>query len=380
MMPATTQERRAFLIDLAYYVALVLIGAACVYAAGVIWPFLVALLICACIHPLARWVSSKLHVKKGGIFAALLLIIYVGLSALIVRLVIWAAYALRDLLMQVPTFYRETLVPAFDSLGAWLEGTAGGLGITIDPTSDTIKEGIASALSGIVDQAPHWGVSILQAIMDGVPSVCVSLLFVVIMSVFISLNYDVTIGFIKRYLPQELTDRVKPALKAAGEATGSYIRALGILMVCTFVELSIGLSIIGVDQPILCALGIAVFDVLPVFGTGGIMIPWSIISLLQGDFALAGKLLVLYLIVTVIRNIIEPKVVGDQLGLNPVASVLAVYVGLQLGGAVGMIACPILLTVVMVLVRYGVIPRPRIGSQRLPEQSGGPEARPPAEG
>src|SRR5699024_9383370 len=111
-----------------------------------------------------------------------------------------------------------------------------------------------------------------------------------------------------------------------------------------FVELAIGLSIIGVDRAVLIALGIAVFDILPVLGTGGIMLPWAAIRALAGDYRMAISLFVVYLIITVIRNIIEPKIVGQQIGLHPVVTLISMFVGLQLFGAVGLFGLPITLS------------------------------------
>lgn len=122
------------------------------------------------------------------------------------------------------------------------------------------------------------------------------------------------------------------------------IRAYALIMFITFVELFIGFNIIGIDKPLTAAVFIAIFDILPVLGTGGIMIPWALISLLQGHVPLAISLFVLYLVVTVIRNIIEPKIVGSQIGLHPVITLLSLFIGAQLFGIIGLFGFPITLS------------------------------------
>ena len=114
-----------------------------------------------------------------------------------------------------------------------------------------------------------------------------------------------------------------------------------LIMSITFVELSVGLTLIGVNRAILVALLIAIFDILPVLGTGGIMIPWVILSALGGDLPHAFALLVLYVIITVIRNIIEPRIVGAQIGLHPVLTLMSMFVGNHLFGIVGLFGLPI---------------------------------------
>ena len=126
-------------------------------------------------------------------------------------------------------------------------------------------------------------------------------------------------------------------------------------MSITFFELSLGLSLIGIKNAVLIAFCIAVFDILPVLGTGGIMIPWVILEAVQGNLALAVKLLAVYLIITVVRNIIEPKIVGSQLGLHPVVTLSSMFVGAQLFGVVGLFGFPILLSLLKNLNDTGTI-------------------------
>ena len=112
-------------------------------------------------------------------------------------------------------------------------------------------------------------------------------------------------------------------------------------MSITFIELFIGFTIIQLDSAFLVALSIAIFDILPVFGTGGIMIPWTIICLIQGNYVFAIELLVIYIIVTIIRNIIEPKIVGAELGLHPLVTLASMLVGVRFFGILGLFGFPI---------------------------------------
>ena len=126
-------------------------------------------------------------------------------------------------------------------------------------------------------------------------------------------------------------------------------------MTITFVELAVGLTVIGVENSVLIAFLIALFDILPVLGTGGIMIPWTILTALQGDYALALGLLLVYLFVTVVRNILEPKIVGGQIGVHPVVTLAGMFVGAQLFGVLGLFGFPIGLSLLRHLNESGAI-------------------------
>ncbi len=120
-----------------------------------------------------------------------------------------------------------------------------------------------------------------------------------------------------------------------------YVKAYAILMAVTFAELALGLSILRVDKAILVAALIAVIDLLPVLGTGGVMVPWIIVELIKGNIPFAIGLAVLYLIIIIVRNILEPKLIGKQIGLHPLVMLICMYVGLKLFGFIGLFALPV---------------------------------------
>ena len=138
-----------------------------------------------------------------------------------------------------------------------------------------------------------------------------------------------------------------------------YIRSYALILSITFAELMIGFGIMhfitGLQNIFLLALLIAVFDILPIVGTGTILIPWAIISLIIGDYASAICLLVIYAVITVVRQFIEPKIVGQQVGLHPVATLLAMIVGSRLFGGLGLLGVPIALAIIKDLNDHGKI-------------------------
>ena len=112
-------------------------------------------------------------------------------------------------------------------------------------------------------------------------------------------------------------------------------------MLLTFTELSILFTVFGIEHAVLKASVIALLDILPILGTGGIMIPWGIISLVLGYTKLGIQLLIIYIIVTVVRNYMEPKIVGTQLGLHPIITLVSMFIGLRLFGFLGRFGLPV---------------------------------------
>ena len=102
---------------------------------------------------------------------------------------------------------------------------------------------------------------------------------------------------------------------------------------------------------------VGILDILPILGPGTLFIPWIIWEIISGDTGFAVSLLVLYVIISVVRQFLEPKIIGDNIGLHPLATLISLYVGLQLGGIVGMIAGPVLLVIFIACYRVGVFNR-----------------------
>jgi len=179
--------------------------------------------------------------------------------------------------------------------------------------------------------------------------------FTILASIFISLDYTAITTFLKKQLPGKAATFLGDAKSHLGKTVLGYLRAYLILWILTFTELSIGLSILKVKSAVGLAAIIALADILPVVGTGGILLPWSVFSLITGNYFVGFGLIVLYLIILVVRNFAEPKIVGDQLGLNPLITLVAIYLGYLWMGVVGMILLPITATILIGLHKTGKI-------------------------
>jgi sporulation integral membrane protein YtvI len=198
-------------------------------------------------------------------------------------------------------------------------------------------------------------IAAITSTVSWVPKLFVGIVLSVISSAFFALDYGIVVEFLSNLVPEKrrgLADEVKTLL---GEIGVKYIKAYALLMTITFVELAIGLSVLGIDGALTIAAMTAVVDILPVLGTGGIVVPWAVFHLIKGNLFLGLGLAILYLVITVVRQILEPKVVGQQIGLHPIVVLLCMYVGVQLFGIIGLFLLPFTILVVKYLYDNGVI-------------------------
>lgn len=354
-MQYSTNKKLAFLIQVFYLAVWAVLLFFAWKAAGLIWPFLAALVLVGCIHPLVKFLHRKIRVNQKVLSVGFLALLYGGIGFLLfflcTRLVFW----LQGLFYQLPGYYQSTIQPLLGEFQSWVQNWFSGLPVEIISNLETIGDSLTNALTGFISDLSQQGISLVTGWINGIPELLISIAFVILMSFFVSLHYDTVVGFLRRQLPQRWIEKWGK-IKQMGKSTlKGYLKAVLILMLCTFVELCIGFFILRVDNPLGIAALIAIFDALLLLGTGGIMIPWIIIELLSQNYSLALGLAILYAVVTVIRNLIEPKVVGDQLGLHPVVSLLTIYLGYRLLGVVGMILFPILAQLLILLHKNGMI-------------------------
>lgn len=139
-------------------------------------------------------------------------------------------------------------------------------------------------------------------------------------------------------------------IKAITKSLGCYLKAQIKLILISFVISVIGLtafSFVGLNikYPLMAAIGIAIVDALPIFGSGTVMVPWAIIAAFNGDVTLGISILVLWIIMSIVRQVIEPKIVSGQIGIHPIFTLIAMYTGLKFLGFIGMFVGPIVLII-----------------------------------
>lgn len=353
-MDIETQKR--FLIRIGFWVVVIfLVVLGLKYVLPLLLPFVVAFLIAALLNRPIDFFSKKLNGKRVFPAIVLTLLFYVAAAALFSFLGIRVFMFVWETVRALPQLYRNTLEPAletfFSSLEIYLD--------ELDPTVLTaLSRNIDSALGSLGSFVTNGSVRIISyisGIAAAVPGSFLNVVITIIVTFFLSIDYPKVTGFILRQLPDKAGLFINETRNYVGGTLLKCIASYALILCITFAEISLGLWVLRVPNAVLIAVCIAIFDILPVLGTGGIMIPWGIISLIMGRWVLGFGLLILYVIITVIRNIIEPKIVGHQVGLHPVVTLLSMLTGLQLFGIIGLFGFPITLSLLKNLNDRGVI-------------------------
>jgi len=340
------EKKKQFIVNILFYTIIAVIAVFTVkYALKWIMPFVVAFAVSAFITPYAKKVSGyfKVNKKFAACFCAFL---FYGIAIGLIVLVGFGLYsALRSFFSDLPFIYESSIAPtialAADSLQSFLAGIDPSLSNTLTESTGSLAESFGSVISGISVAAVSW----LSSYITAVPFFVAAVFIAVIATFFIVSDYENIRAFIIRQIPEKWHLFLKDVRQYSLKTLSRYLKSYALIMAITFGELCLALWLLGVKNFAVIALIIAAFDIIPVCGSGGVLIPWAVFALVQGRFAFGIGMLIVYAIITVIRQIIEPKIVGDQVGLPAVVTLMAMFLGVRFMGVFGLFAFPIALVI-----------------------------------
>ncbi len=348
----TTERKRKFIIDI-IFVAIILLAAYFIIEYMAMWvlPFIIGLLVAIVLQRPVAYLTEHTRVSRGFWSVLLVLVVLLAIFALIGG-VCWGLYS------EAPGFAK------------WISGLAPDIKNTLQEVSTwfmAITDRLPASIGNAVQNAPSTIVDVIvnavttvvttvaTKVVTGGPSLLIATIFSIVASCYITKDYRKIVNFILCQLSDKRKELIINIKKLFVTNILKMLRGYIIIMFITYVELFIGLSILKVDYAAIVAAIIAVLDILPVLGTGTVLIPWFAISLLMGNVWMGVGVILLYIIITIVRNVIEPRIIGKQVGLPPIVTLIAMYVGLKIFGVFGMLLLPVTIIIVVKLQEGGII-------------------------
>lgn len=309
-------------------------------------PFVIGWLISAIASPLVNWLEKRLKITKKlgsvliiiGVLAALILLFYFAGSRL------WRE--IRSLLENLPYMYSD-IERGLDEIGNNMAGVFGMLPTGIQDGWNALINNLDKTAGDLMSKISEPTISVAGRAAKGIPSILISTIMTVISSYFFIAEREEVLVWAKKAAPDPIVRRMTMVMDNLKYAVGGYFKAQLKIMAVVFLILVIGFLILGVHFGFVFALLISFLDFLPFFGTGTALIPWAVYKFMVGDYKMVIGLVVLYGVTQLVRQLIQPKLVGDSIGLNPLLTLVLLYVGYKVGGVFGMIfAVPIGLIVI----------------------------------
>ena len=346
------EKQKAFIIHVLYITILLgLVYVGIKYLLPLLMPFVIGMVIAVVFRRLIDTIEKRTHIKRVFVSILILLIFY-GIVGFVLTFIGFKVFSfLQDLFFSLPDLYEDSIHPALNTIANNIVSQFPGIEAYLSDFVNDINQSIFTFLK----DASSTVVSTITGLAGQLPSLLIKFVFTIVSSFFFTIDYHRIARFVVRQFKGERREIILK-LKENGIGTlGKFVKAYTTIISITFLELSIGFWIIGIPNPFLFGGLIALIDVMPILGTGAVILPWSIISFILGNTKVGIGMLVIYIVITVVRQTIEPKIVGQQIGLHPIVTLLLMFVGAQLMGVLGLLILPIIATLLMKLNDEGTI-------------------------
>ncbi len=308
-------------------------------------PFLIGFIISLLIEPIIKMISRKTKLTRRTSAIIVLLCIF----TILITLIVWGTVSLISEsaeLLQSLNIYIEKI---YNQIQKYINS------IEFDRLEipRQVISIIETSTNNFLDFVTKWVSGFLTSILQGITSLPVIGIYIVITilsTYFICADRLFILDQFEHHFPKLWVRKFGIHLKKLISTLGSYLKAEATLILISFIEVLIGLCIfkwigLNVEYPLLAALGIGFVDALPILGSGTVMIPWAIISAVNGDLKLGIAIFILYVIILVVHQLLEPKIVSNNLGIHPIFTLIAMYTGFKISGIIGLFIGPIVLII-----------------------------------
>lgn len=309
-------------------------------------PFLIAFIISLLIEPIIRKVMKITNLTRKT-SAIITLFIVVGV---IIGILVWGISA---------------VITESTNLITWMNNNMSNISLTVKDfinnfrldsikIPEQVKDIINNSFYQIIELAKGIAQKLLTYIINlvsQIPKISICIGITVIATYFVCTDKMYILDQIEHHLPRSWTIKIGKKIRKVISSLGGYLKAESILILISFIIVLIGLLIfsfagMNIQYPIIMAIVIGFVDALPILGSGTVMIPWAVISAFYGDIKLAIGLLGLFIVIIIVRQLIEPKLVSSHTGIHPIFTLIAMYTGFKIIGVIGMFVGPIILIII----------------------------------
>ncbi len=338
------QSKLSFIINVVYWL---LLGALIYFSGKFLLSYLLPLLFAVAVAIIsqkpARWLSKKSKIGlrlSATLTAAVIFLAIAAVCGLIIYFFVAAAKSLVGEVPDIVGLVSGTLSDFETDISGFLEEMSPQLSEKIGSVVTDMLSDLSSNLTGAIS-------GFAADVASATPSFLFSTLVALVAGCYIAKDYLILTKFLRELFGRRVFGNI---LKIKNILTGSVFKMFKgylILMFITYLELLLGFMLLGIKLAPLLALLVAVIDLLPVFGTGTVLIPWGLIQVVLGRTSFGIWLIVLYLVITLVRNFAEPKIISRQIGINPLFTLIAMFAGLKIFGFWGLVIFPVALIVVI---------------------------------
>ena len=321
--------------------ATVLVVAAGIGLMRLFLPFVIGWIIACIANPVVCWLEKKLRIVKKLGSALTIVAVIAGVVSLLYFAISKIVQEIIGLVSNLPEMYQG-IETELDGMAERFQGVLGLLPQSVKDGWNAIGDNFEVFLGDWLGSLSEPTVEFAGNVAKSIPSLLIGIIITILASYFFVADRESVVAWVKKITPAPIRNRMTMVNSYFKHAIGGYFKAQFQIMLVLSTILFIGFIILGVEYAIIFAILFAFLDFLPFFGTAITLVPWAIYKLLVGDYKMAIGLLVLYALTQLIRQLIQPKLVSNEVGLKPIPTLILLYLGYKVGSVWGMIfAVPI---------------------------------------
>lgn len=303
---------------------------------GYFMPFVCGFILSLIANPVVRFLEKKIKIKRK--YGSAIMIVVV------IAAVVLVCYGVLSVLISGISSFMGHLPTMYEDAGAELRQAAAQIQIILDRIPfiqnvdlNKLGESLGESVTELMSGTGEPTVSAIGDMAKRIPDVLVAVIIGLLATYFFIADRDRLTTMMEQHVPQSLRDKLKRISDQLAFAVGGYFKAQFKIMGVIYIVVTIGLIILDVDYAWLIGFGIAFLDMLPVFGTGTVLCPWALIKLFSGNYMTALGMLILYAVALIVHQLVQPKLVGESVGMDPFAALFFMYVGYKVSSVIGMI-------------------------------------------
>ena len=340
------EARKDFLISTLYFFTVsAIVFIVCRFLLKYLTPFVIGGAIAWLVQKPAKFISGKTRIKRKLAAAGLALAVFLLAAGLCVFLVLRISSGISNFAGEV-SGYAEEISAFFEKIKKSTESFFSDMPEELSALADSFfkkaSDTMISAVTGFVSDSAAY-------VAGRMPGILLSCIVSAVAACYIAADFPSLVRFARGVIGPRVYGNIRKVKEIFVTSVFKLGKGYVILMLMTFAELLAGFYLLGIKHALLLAALTAMIDILPVLGTGTVLVPWAAVLFILGDIATAGGIIVLYAVITVIRNFAEPRIIGGQMGINPLFTLLAMFIGIKLFGVAGIFLLPVAL---IVTVKY----------------------------
>jgi len=319
-----------------YIAAIVLLLLVVPKLIGFFFPFVIGWLVAMIANPMVRFLEKKVKLLRkhsSAIIIIFVIALIVAAGVLLISIIVREA---KGLISDWPEI-EKNLIEIFGNINVYINKITASLPENIRNSIDKVIAGLGDSLSSYLKELPMPSMSDAGNFMSNVADGFLAVIVTILSAYFFAACREELLAGLQKRMPESLIEYWRLVYGNFIKAFGGYFKAQFKIMLILLVIMFVGFEILRIDYSFVIALGIALLDVLPVFGTGAVLWPWAIIDMFTGNYVRAIGLVVIYLVCQVVKQVLQPKMVGDSIGMHPLLTLLAMFIGYKLYGVIGMI-------------------------------------------